>query len=93
MATVFSFLCAPTSGGGVLVMTTGGLVSAPRLMLVPAGTRLPSGVHAVVPVQASAVPGAAASGRRRAMPVAAGGEWAYTADDDDQVLPLSLSVA
>lgn len=34
------------------------------LMLAPAGTRLPSGVHAVLAVQAAAVPGAAVSGRR-----------------------------
>ena len=50
-------------------------------MLAPVGTCLPSGVRAVVAVQAMAVPGAAASGRCRAMRVAVGSEPIYMADE------------
>ena len=51
------------------------------LMLASVGTCLPSGVRAVVAVQAMAVPGAAASGRRHAMRVAVGSEPIYTDDE------------
>jgi len=50
-------------------------------MLAPVGNCLPSGVRAVVAVQAMAVPGAAASGRRHAMRVAVGSEPIYMADE------------
>jgi len=52
-----------------------------HLMLAPAGICLLSGVHEEVVVQATAVPSAAASGRRRAMQVAAEAEPGYTADE------------
>jgi len=57
-----------------------------HLMLAPAGICLPSGVREEVAVQVTAVPSAAASGRRRAMQVAAEAEPGYTADEK-QVVP------
>jgi len=59
-----------------------------HLMLAPAGICLPSGVREEVAVQVTAVPSAAASGRRRAMQVAAEAEPGYTADEKVRTLSL-----
>lgn len=52
----------PIPAGGVLVAMKAGLFTPPRLLMVPAGTRLPRGVHAVavvLPTQALQDPAAA----------------------------------
>ena len=62
-------LLSPTAAAGVLAVVTTGL-GTPRVLLAPAGTRLPRGVYAVVAAPAPAPVLAAAAPRwseRRAL--------------------------
>lgn len=85
-------LAAPTlpiPAGGVVLVAMSGFFLPPRILVAPAGTRLPRGVHAVV-----AVPAAPGSGCRGAMrwAVAAAAASGDAGDDDKlQVRPVQLA--
>ncbi|CAN6200208.1 unnamed protein product [Urochloa humidicola] len=78
----------PSSSGGILAVATGAFVQ-PRLLLVPAGARLPRGMHAVAGFPATPLAAAPGSGRRgaiRSVAVSAGSEAAGNGDDDYEML-------